>query len=201
MLAFLAFELSLHAITRETTEIATGSVEFALMIGVLFVNIVLSSWERGWARRLGSDILLADASHTFSDVLITSSVIIGWQLSAMGWEWVDRLTALAVAGLILYLAFGLFMRTLPILLDERAIDAEILRKAIQEVDGVLAVRQVRSRWVGSICAVDLVIEVDAKLPTTSAHEITDQVEDMLASRFGAQDVSIHVEPHVKSVDG
>lgn len=197
LLAMLAFELALHAITGETTEVATGNWELGLMIGVLIVNIIVSTWQRMWAKRLESDILLADASHTFSDVLITASVIIGWQLSAMGWVWIDRLCALAVAGLILYLAFGLFNRTLPVLLDERAIEPGTLRAAIQDIEGVRAVRRIRSRWVGSARAVDLVIEVDAQLPTTTAHEITDRIEALLEDRFQVQDVSIHVEPHIE----
>jgi cation diffusion facilitator family transporter len=197
LLAVFAFELGLHAITGETTEVATGSWELGLMFGVLMVNIFVSIWQRIWAKRLKSDILLADASHTFSDVLITSSVIVGWQLSAMGWVWIDRLCALAVAGLIFYLAFGLFKRTLPVLLDERAIEPDTLRAAIQDVEGVRAVPRVRSRWVGSARAVDLVIEVDAQLPTATAHEITDRLEALLEDRFQAQDVSIHVEPHIE----
>jgi len=165
------------------------------MFGVLTINIFISTWQRSWARRLKSDILLADANHTFSDVLITASVIVGWQLSAMGWVWIDQLCALAVAGLILYLAFGLFKRTLPVLLDERAIEAEQLRAAVQSVDGVRAIRRVRSRWVGSARAVDLIIEVDAQMSTVAAHEIADQLEILLADRFDIHDVSIHVEPH------
>jgi len=195
LLAVLAFELFLHAITRETTEIATGRLELGLMFSVLAINVVISTWQRKWAKRLKSDILLADANHTFSDVLITASVIVGWQLSAMGWVWIDQLCALAVAGLILYLAFGLFKRTLPILLDERAIDAETLRAEAQSVEGVRAIRRVRSRWVGSACAVDLIIEVDSQLSTTAAHEIADKLEILLADRFDIHDVSIHVEPH------
>lgn len=195
LLAILAFELMLHAITREITEIATGRLELGLMFVVLTINIVISTWQRRWARHLKSDILLADANHTLSDVLITASVIVGWQLSAMGWVWVDQLCALAVSGLILYLAFGLFKRTLPVLLDERAIEAETLREAVQNVDGVRAVRRVRSRWVGSARAVDLIIEVDAQLSTAAAHEIADQLESLLADRFNTHDVSIHVEPH------
>ena len=195
LLAILAFELALHAITRETTKITTGRLELGLMFGVLTINIVVSTWQRSWAKRLKSDILLADANHTFSDVLITASVIVGWQLSAMGWVWIDQLCALVVAGLILYLAFELFKKTLPVLLDERAIEAEQLRKAVQSIDGVRAIRRVRSRWVGSARAVDLVIEVDAQLSTVAAHEIADKLEILLADRFDIHDVSIHVEPH------
>ena len=164
------------------------------MLGVLTINIIISTWQRSWAKRLKSDILLADANHTFSDVLITASVIAGWQLSAMGWVWIDQLIALAVAGLILYLAFGLFKRTLPVLLDERAIEEERLRTVVEGVEGVYAIRRVRSRWVGSARAVDLIIEVDAKLSTAAAHEIADQLETLLAEHFDVHDVSIHVEP-------
>ncbi|WP_455200124.1 cation diffusion facilitator family transporter [Kaarinaea lacus] len=195
LLAILAFELAIRAITSETTEITTSRLELGLMLVVLTINIVISTWQRGWAKRLKSDILLADANHTLSDVLVTSSVIAGWQLSALGWIWMDQLIALAVAGLILYLAFSLFKRTLPVLLDERAIDPETLRSVVIGVDGVRAIRRVRSRWVGSTRAVDLIIEVDAKLPTEAAHEITDQLETLLAERFDVHDISIHVEPH------
>lgn len=195
LLAILAFELIMHALTREVTEIATGGVELALMLGVLATNIAVSTWQRIWAKRLESDILLADANHTLSDVLITASVIVGWQLSAMGWVWIDQVSALAVAGLILYLAYGLFRRTLPVLLDESAIDADKLRAEVQQVDGVRAVRRVRSRWIGSARAVDLVIEVDADMPTAAAHQIADRLEDLLARNFDVHDVSIHVEPY------
>lgn len=195
LLAVLAFELVLHALTRETTEIVSSRVELGMMFGVLLINIGIAAWQRRWARRLQSDILLADANHTLSDVLITGSVIAGWQLSAMGWYWIDQLCALAVAVLIIYLSYGLFKRTLPVLLDERAIDAEALRVKVQAVDGVCAVRRVRSRWVGSARAVDLVIEVDARLSTADAHEIADRLEILLADEFDVHDVSIHVEPH------
>jgi cation diffusion facilitator family transporter len=195
LLSILAFELVLHAITRETTEIVTGHLELALMTGVLLINIAVSSWQRIWAKRLNSDILLADANHTFSDVLITASVILGWQLSARGWVWADQIGALAIAALIFYLAYGLFKRTLPVLLDERAIEAERIRTAVQNVDGVRAVRRIRSRWVGPASAVDLVIEVDAQISTSAAHGIADQIEEILADRFNTQDASIHVEPH------
>ena len=65
---------------------------------------------------------------------------------------------------------------------------------MEGVDGVCAIRRVRSRWVGSARAVDLIIEVDAKLSTAAAHEIADQLETLLADRFDVHDVSIHVEP-------
>ena len=62
------------------------------MLGVLALNIAISIWENRWARRLDSDILRADARHTFSDVLTTIGVIAGWQLAARGYRGFDGLT-------------------------------------------------------------------------------------------------------------
>ena len=55
---------------------------------------------------------------------MTLTVIVGWQLSAIGYAWVDRVCAFGVTLLIIYLAFNLFKRSVPILLDQYAIEPE-----------------------------------------------------------------------------
>ncbi len=194
LLTVLAFEVAVQAINREPVEIVSGTTELVLMILVLTINTVVASWQRHWARKLQSDILLADASHTFSDVLITTTVIVGWQLSAMGYYWLDQACALGVSTLILYLAFSLFKRALPILVDEFAIDPEVLRSATLGIKGVRRVIRMRSRWMGSEMAVDMVITVDPALSTEDAHAITDNIESLLEKTFSVKDISIHVEP-------
>lgn len=194
LLTALAFELALNAIRKETTEIATGNWEMVLMIVVLFINIAIASWQRMWAKRLHSDIILADASHTFSDVLITSVVIAGWQLSAMGYPLLDKICALGVAALIIYLAFNLFKRAVPILVDEFAIAPEKLINTTRTIQGVHQVKRVRSRWMGNTRAVDMIITVDPALSTEAAHKITDNIESLIEQKFHVTDISIHVEP-------
>ncbi len=194
LLTVLAFEVAVQAINREPVEIVSGTTELVLMILVLTINTVVASWQRHWARKLQSDILLADASHTFSDVLITTTVIVGWQLSAMGYYWLDQACALGVSTLILYLAFSLFKRALPILVDEFAIDPEVLRSATLGIKGVRRVIRMRSRWMGSEMAVDMVITVDPALSTEDAQAITDNIESLLEKTFSVKDISIHVEP-------
>ena len=195
LLVVLAFELGLNAIQKEDSEIVSRPLELGVMVGVLCINIVVAWWQRTWAQRLQSDILLADASHTFSDVLVTLTVIAGWQLSAQGYLWLDRVCALGVSALILYLAYSLFRRAIPTLVDQYAIDPELLISVVQEVKGVRDVLRVRSRCIGSSPAVDLVISVDPELSTTDSHEISDKVEALIEKRFQITDVSIHVEPH------
>lgn len=194
LLAALGLELVIRAVQPRDDIISTGTWELWLMIGVLVVNVCLATWQRYWARRLSSDILEADASHTFGDVLTTLVVIIGWQLSAAGYPWLDRLCALIVAGMIFYLAYGLFKRAVPVLVDEIAVDPEPIIRAIEKVKGVHNVLQLRSRWIGPTRAVDMVFTVDPELTTEAAHEIADEVEALLEGEFGIKDISIHIEP-------
>jgi len=197
LLVVLAFELALRAITAEQKIIEDSNWALGVMLGVLCVNVALTIWQRRWANRLQSDILKADASHTLADVLTTIVVIVGWQLSAAGYLWLDRLCALAVASLILFLAFKLFQSAAPILVDEFALDPEILTESIEDVPGIRQVSRVRSRWIGSEKAVDLVIGVDAGLSFEDSHQIATDVELHLERKFGIADISIHVEPYNK----
>jgi len=194
ILMVLAFEIAINAIRKEETEVASSGIELIVMLSVLVINILVTSWQHMWAKRLDSDILHADATHTFADVLTTIVVIVGWQLSAMGYIWVDRLCALGVSGVIVYLAFNLFKRTLPVLLDEYAIDPEELSAIVKNVHGVKNVYKIRSRWIGSVCAIDLIITVDPVLSTQESHSITDEIELLIEKHFNASDISIHVEP-------
>ena len=194
LLAVLAFELAWHAIKKEDAEIVSSNWELGIMLGVLAVNVSLASWQRMWARRLQSDILMADSSHTFADVLTTIVVILGWQLSAMGYLWLDRACALAVAGLILYLAYSLYKKAMPILVDEFALDPEILTNTIRNVEGVKQINRVRSRWIGSEKAIDIIISVDSKLSTDESHKIATDIESLIEKKFSVSDISIHVEP-------
>ena len=197
ILVVLAFELALNTINKDYTQVVSSGLELIVMLCVLVINIVVTSWQRMWAKRLDSDILYADATHTFADVLITITVIAGWQLSAIGYAWVDRLCALGVALLIFYLAYNLFRRAVPVLIDEYAIDPSELSNIIKTIPDVRQVYNIRSRWVGKTRSIDLVISVDPTLSTQESHAIADTIESLIEKRFGAADISIHVEPENK----
>jgi cation diffusion facilitator family transporter len=194
ILVVLAVELILQTFRAEPKEIFSESWGLGLMILVLILNFSVSIWEKHWAKKLDSDILYADSQHTFVDALTTVFVIVSWQLSAIGYVWLDKLCAIGVAGLVLYFAFELFHKVVPILVDGFAIDPDLLSQSAGQVKGVKEVRQVRSRWIGDIKAVDLIIAVDAKLSIKESHDIAHDVEDLLVEKYGVADVSIHVEP-------
>jgi cation diffusion facilitator family transporter len=159
------------------------------------VNAAIAIWENRWARRLDSDILHADARHTVSDVLTTVAVIAGWQLAANGYRWLDALASLIVAAMILYLAYGLFQKAIPVLVDRSIASAEALSSVASAVPGVRETRRIRSREGGSGPAIDLVVSVDSDLSTADSHAIADEIERVISEAFSVNDVTVHIEPH------
>jgi cation diffusion facilitator family transporter len=194
LLTVLGIELALGALRREAQPTAGDPWTLPLMLGVLAINVALASWEGAWARRLSSDILGADARHTFADVLTTIVVIVGWQLSSRGYPWLDTVCAIAVAAFVLFLAFGLFRRAIPVLVDRIAVEPEAVGDVARTVHGVRRVKTVRSRSMGSSTAIDMVVTVDSGISTAEAHVITDAIEEELRMQLSIEDVTIHVEP-------
>jgi len=194
LLTVLAVEIALGAVRHDSTMIGGGAWALGMMSTVLLVNIGLTIWQRRWAARLESIILRADADHTLSDVLTTIAVIAGWQVSIRGYPWLDTVVSFGVAGLVLYLAWGLFKKAIPVLVDEIAIEPEAISRTVFSVRGVRAVSRVRSRWVGTMGAVDLVVRVDPDLSTMASHEIADAVEAAVSAQFGIDDITVHIEP-------
>jgi cation diffusion facilitator family transporter len=194
LLTVLAVELALAALRRDAAPVAHEPWALATMLAVLVINVAVATWETVWARRLGSEILHADARHTFADVLTTGVVIAGWQIAARDHQWIDTACALGVACLILYLAYDLFRRATPVLVDRAALAPEAVAATVASVAGVCRVLSVRSRWTGAGAAVDLTVTVDPALSTRAAHDISDEIERVIAHRYSIEDATVHIEP-------
>jgi len=200
LLVVLAVELATRAITRGEPRIAQSGWGLAVMFGVLAVNVSVATWEGRRARELDSDLLRADARHTASDVLVTSAAIVGWQLAAVGYPWLDTVFSMGVAALILGLAWGLFRRVVPVLVDHSATDPEVVETVVGTIAGVRGTRRVRSSGAAAQVRLDVTVAVDGSLPTADSHAIADRVEAALRERLGLEDVTVHVEPDERGPD-
>jgi cation diffusion facilitator family transporter len=195
LLSVLAIEIIFGALDRDPRVITQQRWELVLMLGVLAVNITIAIWENRWARRLDSDILRADARHTLSDVLTTVAVIAGWQLAAHGYRWLDALASIIVAAMIFYLAYGLFQKAIPVLVERSIASPEALSSVASAVSGVHETRRIRSREGGSGPAIELIVSVDRNLSTADSHAIADEIERAISEKFSVNDVTVHIEPH------
>jgi cation diffusion facilitator family transporter len=168
---------------------------FAIMIGTLTVNLGVTTWESREGRRLSSEVLVADARHTLSDVLVSSGVIISLILVKLGFEKADGVLALLVAVAIAYTAFSILRGVGRTLGDAARLPAADVEAAAAGIDGVVECHSVRTRGSENQVSVDLHLLVASDATIERGHEIAHAVEAELRARFvQVTDVVVHVEP-------
>src|SRR5262249_52764787 len=87
-----------HLTGRTAPTITAAS--FGVMIATIAANIVIVRYEAAAAARLGSELLVADATQTRADIWISLAVIVALAGARLGWPVLDPLAALVVAGFI-----------------------------------------------------------------------------------------------------
>jgi cation diffusion facilitator family transporter len=168
---------------------------FAIMISTLVVNLSVTTWEARAGRRLNSEVLIADARHTLSDVLVSSGVIVGLILVKLGFGKADGVLALLVAVAIAYTAFSILRGVARTLGDAARLPVAEVAAAAAGIDGVVECHSVRTRGAENQVSVDLHILVAPDATVEKGHAIADAVETTLRARFPkVTDVVVHVEP-------
>jgi cation diffusion facilitator family transporter len=196
-LSIACFEILQGAIERlwlGGKTVAMSAPALWIMLIVLGINIGVAYYERQEGRRLGSQLLLADAHHTMSDIWITLTVLAGLIGVWRGVQWLDIALAFPVAILVIRSGWVVLSANLPWLVDEMAIAPEAIHGVVMDVPGVLNCHSIASRGLlGRQVFIDMHLIVE---PTdvASAHAITERVEERLESEFGPARVTIHVEP-------
>jgi cation diffusion facilitator family transporter len=175
------------------TEVTT--ISFVVMFGTLGVNVLVTIWERRAGRRLGSEVLVADASHTLSDVMVSIGVIVSLVLVRAGWEMADGIVALLVAVAILRTAWGIISDVMITLGDAARLPAADVESCVRSVPRVLDCHAVRTRGPEAHVYVDLHVLVDPETTVKEGHVIAHDVEAALRAKYRQiTDVVVHVEP-------
>ncbi|MGB7084108.1 MAG: cation diffusion facilitator family transporter [Phormidesmis sp.] len=175
--------------------VTMGATSLWFLLAVLGINIFVAFYERSVGRRLGSNILIADAQHTMSDIWITIAVLGGLIGVWVGIQWLDVVLAFPVALLVIRSGWVVLSANLPWLVDEMAIAPEAIHAEVMQVPGVLNCHNIASRGLlGRQVFIDMHLIVEPK-DVLSAHEITEQVEERLEGAFGPARATIHIEPH------
>ena len=166
-----------------------------IMAITLVVNIFVVVYELRAGRRLKSEVLLADARHTRSDVM-TSVAVLGALLGVwLGYPILDPLAAVLVAGFIGYAGWEIAKDASRILSDEIVIEESAVRDVLRGVPDVLGCEKIRTRGSADHAFLDLHLWLDPETPLQLAHSKSHEAKDRLMARFPQLvDVVIHIEP-------
>jgi len=176
-------------------EPAIGTLTFIVMSGTFLVNLGVVFYERRAGRRLQSEVLLADSSHTLSDLMTSATVIAALIGVKFGYLWLDPVAALVVAVFIAHACWEIFNSTTGILADRFVIPEEQILEVVRSVPEVIGSHHVRTRGSADFVFLDLHIWMDANMSLDKAHSLSHVVKDRLMARFPQiKDAIIHIEP-------
>lgn len=197
-LSTTVFELVQRSVTQMTSSapenVRATPLAMAVMATSMAVGLAVSMWEARRGRALGSDILVADAAHTGADVLTSAAVLAGLVAIRAGYPQADPWITIAVAILIARTGWRILRETVPVLVDERAVDSSQIQRVAESIDQVSSAYRIRSRGRAGEMFAEVTIAVAADLDVKRAHEIADEVERRVERELGAREVVVHIEP-------
>ncbi|WP_236243479.1 cation diffusion facilitator family transporter [Streptomyces sp. CC228A] len=131
-------------------------------------------------RRIGSAALVADGLHARTDGFTSLAVLLSAGGTAVGWSLADPVVGLAITAAILLVLRDacreVFRRVMdgvdPALVDQA-------EQALLTVPGVLAVGELRLRWIGHRLRAETAVVVDGALSLREAHAVAVEAEHAL----------------------
>lgn len=171
------------------------ALSFAVLIVTLLINLGVVAYESSEAKRLKSELLLADSHHTRSDVYTSLSVIAALVGVKLGYAWMDPAAALLVAVFIGWSGWQIARETSRVLSDATVLDEAAVSAIVMSVEGVLGCHHIRTRGSADHAFLDLHVWARRDLPLYDAHALSHVVKDKLLERYPElADVIIHIEP-------
>jgi cation diffusion facilitator family transporter len=196
-LSISCFELIREGATAllygKTVHVAQAQ-DIAVVVATVGINGYVVWYESRRGRQLHSALLIADAAHTRSDILVTLLAIVSLFLANRGLQRVDGALAIIVGLVIAWTGYQILRMSIPVLVDERALEAAQIRAVVEAVPGVLAVRDIRSRATAADSFAEVTIAVSGRASVAEAHALADEVERAVAQRLGGGQVTVHIEP-------
>ena len=174
-------------------EISTAS--FVIMLVTVAINLAVVGYESREAARLGSEVLLADATQTRGDVWSSLTVIAALAGARLGLPILDPIAALIIAGFIGYAGFQVARTTTGILSDRIVISDADLERIVMSVPGVIGCEKIRTRGSADHVFLDLHVWLPPEMSLHDAHDLSHVVKDRLMARYPQiADAVIHIEP-------
>lgn len=164
-----------------------------LLLVTLVINIFVWLYERNAGYKYNSEFLKADAEHTFSDVLITISILASMYFILKGYYFLDPILGIIIALIILRSAWEIIQRTVPILVDEVWLDPKEVEEIVYSIEKARACENIKSRKSQMGGFVEMTVKFDTD-SLTEAHDLSHQIEHKIQEKYGESQVTIHIEP-------
>ncbi|ORX56421.1 cation efflux protein [Hesseltinella vesiculosa] len=188
----------MHHHHHDSTTLDPNAAWFAL------ASVVVKEWLYRATLKVGksehSNVLIANAWHHRSDALSSVIALVAIGGSYAGLPILDPLGGMLVSGLIVKSGYDIMVSSLQELLDKGVSQEEInqviqvIAKVKQEEPHLIDYYYVRGRIAGPYQHLDMILQLDPKLPVEQAHRIEQRVRATIKHECPmVQEVLIHLD--------
>ncbi len=169
---------------------------YAALLSILSKE-ALFWYTRIVARRIRSDLLMANAWHHRSDAVSSIVVLVGVGGALLGLLWLDLVAALIVGFMVAKIGWDLGWGAMRELVDEALEEEKVraIRGAILDLPGVSSIHMLRTRRQGHEAMADVHVQVAPWISVSEGHMMALAVEERIKGAVEeVTDVTVHIDP-------
>ncbi len=191
LLVAAALRLQHPAALQSVNPVALGIAVIALVAKEGMFRYMLAV-----AKRVRSQMLIANAWHARSDAASSLVVVIGVIGNLMGYTFFDLLAAAVVGVMIGHMGGRLAFEALAELIDTGLAPEEVdaIRQTLLNTPGVCSLHDLRTRKMADNALVDAHIIVDPKVSVSEGHYIAEAARAAVLKAHHVLDVMVHIDP-------
>ncbi|MGO8754128.1 MAG: cation diffusion facilitator family transporter [Gallionellaceae bacterium] len=148
------------------------------------------------AKRVRSQMLVANAWHARSDAASSLVVIVGISGNLMGYTFLDLVAAAVVGVIIARMGAKYALEAMAELIDTGLASEEVgaIRNTLLSTPGVFGLHELRTRKMADNALVDAHILVDPKISVSEGHYIAETTRQAVLRNHHVLDVMVHIDP-------
>ncbi|MBI5659792.1 MAG: cation transporter [Nitrosomonadales bacterium] len=148
------------------------------------------------AKRVRSQMLIANAWHARSDAASSLVVVVGISGNLMGYTFLDLVAAAVVGVMIAHMGGKFALEALAELVDTglAAEEVEAIRATLLATPGVRGLHELRTRKMADNALVDAHVLVDPKISVSEGHFIAESARQAVLRQHHVMDVMVHIDP-------
>jgi cation diffusion facilitator family transporter len=175
---------------------SVSPLALAIAIFALAAKEGLFRYMLAVAKRVRSQMLVANAWHARSDAASSLVVIVGVVGNLLGYTFFDLLAAAVVGVMIAHMGGKLALEAMAELIDTGldAEEVEAIRQTLLNTHGVRGLHELRTRKMADNALVDAHIMVDPKISVSEGHYIAELARHAVLKNHHVMDVMVHIDP-------
>jgi cation diffusion facilitator family transporter len=170
----MAYDSTLNLLSNETLPIPEWPALAAALL-----SIILKEWIYQYTvrvgRKIGSDLLIANAWHSRTDAISSVVVFIGVAGAMSGITWLDSVAAIAVALMVAKIGWSLSWKSFQELVGSALPPEQVdkYKSQVMSVKGIISVHSFKTRAMGNKSLLEMHIQVSPFISASEGHFIGD----------------------------